>query len=84
MERTGKATPLTSIRAGMEIFLAETKSLALIVDDTDAPMVTWVHWVVYNIPCVSRINEDSIPGQQGINDFGKKAEYVGFFHIGKK
>lgn len=42
MERTGKATPLTSIRAGMEIFLAETKSLALIVDDTDAPMVTWV------------------------------------------
>ncbi|MCK4819523.1 YbhB/YbcL family Raf kinase inhibitor-like protein, partial [bacterium] len=43
----------------------ETKSVALIVDDPDAPVGTWVHWVVYDIPVVSRIDEDSIPGKQG-------------------
>jgi Raf kinase inhibitor-like YbhB/YbcL family protein len=48
-----------------------TKSLALIVDDPDSPMKTWVHWVVYDIPPVSRIDEDSIPGTQGMNDFEK-------------
>jgi Raf kinase inhibitor-like YbhB/YbcL family protein len=36
----------------------ETKSLALIVEDPDAPMGTWVHWVVYNIPAeVSELAE---------------------------
>jgi len=47
-----------------------TKSLALIVDDPDAPMKTWVHWVVYDIVPVTRIEEDSIPGKQGVNDSG--------------
>jgi Raf kinase inhibitor-like YbhB/YbcL family protein len=51
---------------------AEAQSLALIVDDPDAPGGPWVHWVVYNIPVVSRIDEGSIPGTQGINDFGRK------------
>lgn len=47
-----------------------TKGLALIVVDPDAPAKTWVHWVVFDIPPVSRIAEGSIPGIQGINDSG--------------
>ena len=48
-----------------------TKSLVLIVDDPDAPMGTWVHWVVWNIPPKGEIGEDSAPGTEGLNDFRK-------------
>lgn len=49
---------------------AATKTLALIVDDPDAPMGTWVHWVVFNIPATDRIEEKSVPGMQGITSNG--------------
>jgi Raf kinase inhibitor-like YbhB/YbcL family protein len=49
-----------------------TKSLALIIDDPDAPGETWVHWVVFNIPLISLIEENSIPGKEGKNSFGGK------------
>jgi len=55
-----------------------TKSFALISDDPDAPMGTWVHWVIYNIP--PDINElpENMPSSrilpngaiQGVTDFG--------------
>lgn len=52
---------------------AGTKALALIMDDPDAPMGTWVHWVVYNISPVSRIEENSVPGKQCVNNFRREA-----------
>lgn len=48
-----------------------TKSLVLIMDDPDAPMGTWDHWLLYDIPPAGKIEENSIPGQQSRNSFGK-------------
>lgn len=54
-----------------------TKSIALISDDPDAPMGTWVHWVLYNLPAETTELAENIPAQetlpngakQGITDF---------------
>ncbi len=54
-----------------------TKSLALICDDPDAPVGTWVHWVLWNTPpTVNGLAEDVPPdpqlpdgSRQGISDF---------------
>jgi Raf kinase inhibitor-like YbhB/YbcL family protein len=57
----------------------KTKSLVLIVDDPDAPVGTWAHWVVYNIgPNVGEVKENSVPagGAEGVTSFGR-AEYGG-------
>ena len=48
-----------------------TLSLVLIVDDPDAPMGTWDHWIVWNIPPLEEIEENSVPGVEGLNSFRK-------------
>lgn len=56
-----------------------TKSIALISDDPDAPMGTWVHWVLYNLPPDKRelgeafATDEKLPDgtRQGITDFRK-------------
>ena len=66
----------------------KTKSFALIVDDPDAPdpanpRMTWVHWVLYNIPATVRslpegLKDKDLPKGtlQGLNDW-KKSGYGG-------
>lgn len=65
-----------------------TKSLALVVDDPDAPdpkapQVTWVHWVLYNLPGpTTSLPEGVAPAdlpkgtREGLNDW-KRAGYGG-------
>lgn len=51
-------------------------SLALIVDDPDAPGGSWIHWVVWNLPAsATQLSAADLPetAVQGPNDFGKSA-----------
>lgn len=56
----------------------EAESLAMIVDDPDAPAGTWVHWVLYGLPADIRSLPQGVPADadvldgtlQGENDFG--------------
>jgi hypothetical protein len=56
-----------------------TKAFALISDDPDAPVGTWVHWVIFNIPGHEHKLEENVPktevlkngARQGKNDFGR-------------
>ena len=53
---------------------AETISLALLVDDPDAPKGNFTHWVAFNIdPHLSGLVEDSTlaGAQEGLNDSGR-------------
>jgi Raf kinase inhibitor-like YbhB/YbcL family protein len=61
-----------------------TKSLVLISDDPDAPVGTWVHWVIYNIPPDATDLAEGVPksevltngATQGMTDF-KRIGYGG-------
>jgi len=56
-----------------------TQSFALIADDPDAPVGTWVHWVLFDLPANARSLSQNVPKQeqladgsrQGRNDFRK-------------
>ncbi len=56
-----------------------TKTFAIICDDPDVPMGTFVHWVLYNLPENIKEFSENVPpvaslpngAKQGRNDFGK-------------
>jgi len=56
-----------------------TRSFAIIADDPDAPVGTWIHWVLYNVPGETRALPEAIPpdanlpdgSRQGKNSWGR-------------
>ena len=50
---------------------ANAKTLAVIVEDPDAPKGTYDHWLVWNISPTGHIKENSRPGISGHNGAGK-------------
>jgi Raf kinase inhibitor-like YbhB/YbcL family protein len=55
---------------------AGTKSLALIMEDPDASNGSFVHWIMWNIPLLKMIEENTSPGTQGVNS-RKENKYTG-------
>ncbi len=50
---------------------ADAKSIALIMDDPDAPMGTWVHWVLFNIPPGTKELTEKVPGTPSLSNGAK-------------
>ena len=56
---------------------AKTKSFAIIMDDPDAPMGTFVHWVLYNVPGTmtsleEKLDVEKIKAKDGLTSFGEQ------------
>lgn len=50
----------------------DAKSLALVVDDPDAPLGVFDHWIVWNLdPDLKELPENASVEKQGKNDFGE-------------
>ena len=45
---------------------ASARSLALICDDPDAPMGTWSHWVLFDLPPETKSLNEGIPAEESI------------------
>lgn len=52
----------------------ETKSFALICDDPDAPMGTWVHWVLFDIPATVTSLPEGVAKLEEIKGLGKNGK----------
>ena len=51
-----------------------TKAFVLICDDPDAPVGTWVHWVIYDLPGVSKGVPEGIPSSATLGDGARQGK----------
>ena len=49
----------------------KTVSIAILMEDPDAPINSWTHWLVWNLPPAHQIKENTYLGRNGINDFSR-------------
>lgn len=49
-----------------------TQSIALIMDDPDAPGGTFVHWVLFNIPATTRKLPAAVKKNKNLDDFSRQ------------
>ena len=58
-----------------------TRSIALICDDPDAPMGTFVHWVLFNLPADTKELAENFPDDETLDD-GSRQGVTGFGKVG--
>lgn len=58
-----------------------TRSVALVCDDPDAPVGTWVHWVIYNLPADTAALDEALPAKETLPD-GSMQGMTDFQRIG--
>lgn len=56
---------------GITLIPEDAVSLAIIMEDPDAPINTWTHWLVWNVPITHSLHENAPQGIDGLNDFCK-------------
>jgi Raf kinase inhibitor-like YbhB/YbcL family protein len=51
-----------------------TRSFTLIADDPDAPVGTWIHWVLYNVPGETRSLPEAVPSDASLPDGSRQGK----------
>jgi Raf kinase inhibitor-like YbhB/YbcL family protein len=52
----------------------DAQTFAIIMDDPDAPVGTWVHWVLYDLPAETRMLPEAVPSGAELPDGSRHGE----------
>ena len=77
-QHTGEG-PDTSPPLEVEDVPDDAATLALIVDDPDAPGKTWVHWLIWNVPASHTAFPGGVPQVETVAELGDAAQGLNDF-----